>query len=395
MNLVALFNFYLKTLFNPRSDFYFVREGYSFLGRDLSNVSKWKALGLDVDGVLNRKKTPSLSQIILNDIANEYGKQKSLSEVIKYVKLLQTPDGMKIGEKKLSEIYTKEYDLDEETFNKVCYDSVKDFIKSNLITGALDFIKKSTEMGYYIILLSAAPRIALKFLVEELSLPIENFTGSYFPFINGKLRGHINFLVGNRRVQAKNEYLEKKIDTRYGCYVIIDDNPTLNAPTLKSGLNPAILVENFSNIELEKLDLDVYTCCPEARENLLYLLNPISKFEHAVIKWTVMGRNTIQNCFRLSMEQKEIYKKVFTRSDSKPDLNSLKYDFAHSALKIININGKFRLIKEESEIRRQIWELLFTADRIEEKIEAIYQYLKNNIPESHINKKILKEINII
>lgn len=393
LNKRALLNFYSNADFSAQTDFFLNLGENPFLGYDPSKVRYKKAGISDVDGVFNAKDANPLYKNFLLEMCKENSKVKQeLPKIIKYLKVLQTPGKEKEGELLISKEF-RECNIKEDQVNNACREAAKNFIRYSLISGARDFIRKiDEELGYTPGLLSASPKLSLDILAEYLGIPSSNVYATRFRFKNGKFYT-IDFMLGMRRLNAKNNFLKNRVDTKYGCYFIVDDDPLLNLCTLKSGLNPTIIVGDFP----KKLPFDVSILCMEARDNLLNLVKPILRYEYAWIVYHLMDDKTIYKSFTLASEQKKLFNELM-KSYSEPELkdlrNQLKIKFAKKSIQILNIKSKFGLITRENYIRDQIATVLLEMDESREKevAEEVFKYFKNYIPETGADEKLIESL---
>jgi phosphoserine phosphatase len=388
-----LLNFYLNVKINPKVDWSFLLGQYPYLGYLGGETVALKIAAFDVDGVLEKEGSDEFSNIALYKLAKENTKiLKRMPEIAKYVKILQTMDGIDIGKRELSRIF-RDCNLRESEYQNACEEAVKEFVKHSLISGAKTCIKRlRKKMGYESALLSAAPHEYLELLAEYLGIPKENVVGTRFPFYNGMLRGDIDFLVGKRRLEGKNILLERKVSTKHGCYFIFDNDPNLNAPTLKSGLNPSILVGDFPREELLKLDFDVFSCCPEARENLTNIINPINRFEYGWVVANAIPKEAISKAFRLSYNQRRLFDQLEIMDVAREEYSSLRDQFVSVSLQILNLKDEFKLIAEDSEIRDDLWRLIIAKGNAKDQIKSIFEFFKTNVPETEALESQLYEI---
>lgn len=395
--LETLLNFYLNVKANPKTDWRFILGGYSYLGSAAGCTPKLATP--DIDGVLEKEGAYEFSKLFLIKLGKENQRiGRRMPEIAKYVKILQTPDGMVIGEKKLSRIF-RECDLMEYEYEAACAETAKEFVRYNLIPGAIEYFRKSRrDMGYENALLGGPPDRGLEFLVELLNkyigderigIPKENIAGTHFPFKDGRLAGDVEFLVGRRRVEKKNRLFEGKISTKYGCYFIFDNDPVLNAATLKSGLNPSVIIGEFSREKLRQLGLDVFTCCPEARDNLLNVIPPMNRFDYGWIVANIVPGDVRRKSFGFSIEQRKTFNRLEALDDAEAEFSYIKDRFASLSLQILDIKGKYKLLTEESEIRDEVWKLLTTKEDSKRKIKRIFEFFESNIPETEALEGVL------
>lgn len=384
-----LLNFYLNVKSTPKTDWRFILGQYSFLGYSPDTVPKLAVF--DFDGILEKQEADELYKLVLSKMIKINGRiQKRANDLVKWIGVLQTPEGYKIAKDKIVGIF-KECKLTKSEYDEANEEAAKEFIKESLVNGAKNCIERlKHEMGYLPTIISAGFKQAEIKVCEYLGILKENVTATQFLFDDDKFY-EIDFVLGSRRTEAKNDILKRRLGRKYGCYFIFDNDPILNASTLKSGLNPAIIIGDYLREELVQLNFDVFTCCPEARDNLLNIIPSMDRFEYGWIIANILPKKIIDKSFNLSAKQRELFNQLEFLDVAKSEFSSLRDKFVSLSLQILDIKEKFHLITEKTEIRNELLELITVKKNVKKKIENIFEFFEDNVPETEVLEGSLYE----
>ena len=383
-----MLDFYLNTPFLPNTD-YSIRLGkHSYLG--LIEGSYMKGLVSDFDGVYNRPGSLELYKLVTEKLAE---KNKIIGKRMTHIeglfKKLRSPSKVPYVEEEIGKTFTS-CGLKRGEYKEANEEAAEEFLKHSLTRGAKEYISRTkSEMGYLSAVVSGCYKTALTIVCESIGIPERHVYGTDIGFYGDAVSAHL--MLGNRKVKArdtfltaKNGFLEGTIGTRYGCYFVIDDDPILDAPLLKTGLNPSIIVGDFKRAELP---FDVTTTCVESRENMLNLIPPMYRFEYGFVATFLSDLPAQHQINNLSCDLGDYIK-------DRSDFEHVKDDFIKKTLKILDIKEGQRLIYDASYIRNTVGRLLVEDDKeTTYKIaNGIFDYFKSYIPEISVERNFLGDL---
>lgn len=357
-------NSYLNASSVPRIDFSFLIEGYPYLEVPKRENFCKKAAILDCDGVLNRRDAQELYKDFFYLLFKE-----DFEKVLKIDERIKRPEDVPRGEKELS-IFFKSHKLKKEEIDLACEEATRNFIKFSLVKGAKRFVYRlQNELGYEVALISGCYKKAVEKVAEEIGIKRENvYATEYFYDETGEFKS-MRLVIGSRKLEGKNLFLKKNIQTSYGCCFVFEDEYELNAPYMKAGINPSIIVGK----RVKELPFDVYAFCPEARDNLEELIKKVYAFEYGWVSIHLLGREGIEDLLGLCKKIRSL------------DLSNTKAkeEFCRNLLKIVNLKERYRLISGSSWLKELILDLIMTKDEIENKElkRKIWNFSCSNIPE--------------
>ncbi len=385
-----LLNFYLNVKSRPKTDWRFIFGQHPYLGYSSDTIPKLAIF--DFDGIFEKQDKDELYKLVLSKMVKTNRKlQNRVNDLVKWIKILQTPEGYKPAKDKIVEIF-KSCNLTRSEYDESNDEAAKEFIKNSLVNGAKTCIKRlKYKMGYLPAIISAGFRPAEIKVCEYLGISNTNVTATQFLFDGDEFYG-IDFVLGSRRMDAKSNLLKRKLGSRYGCYFIFDNDPVLNASILKSGLNPSVIIGDYPREQLMQLDFDVFTCCPEARDNLLNIIPSMNRFEYGWTVANILPKKIINKFFSLSTKQRKLFNQLEALDVAKSEFSSLRDRLVSLSLQILNIKEKFHLITEESEIRDDLWRLLVIKKDAKKKINDIFEFFETNVPETESLEELLYDV---
>lgn len=359
-----ILNSYLNANSVPRIDFSFLIEGYPYLEVPKRERFCKKAAILDCDGVLNRRDAQELYKDVFYLLFKE-----DFENILKIDERIKKPEDVPRGEKELSNFF-KSYKIRKEKIDLACEEAAENFIKFSLVKGAKRFVYRlEKELGYEVALISGCFKKAVERVAEEIGIKRENvYATEYFCDETGEFKD-MRLVLGSRKLERKNFFLKKNIQTSYGCCFVVEDEYELNAPYMKAGINPSIIVGK----RVKSLPFDVYTFCPEARDNLEELIKKVYGFEYGWVSIHLLGREGVEDLLDFC---KEIRSLNLSNTE-------IKEDFCRALLKIVDLKERYRLIPSSSWLKELILDLIITKDEIKSKelIKKIWNLSCSNIPE--------------
>lgn len=359
-------NRYLNAKVLPQTDFYFLIGNHPYLGRPKQGFLPKIAIS-DFDGVFNKKDSKDLYLQVFENLARENQRiRKSFGKILKIDEKIKTPEDVERAEKEFIKIFRK-CKLKREEFKNSCEEAAKDFLKFSLVKGAKSCVYRlKEELGYVFSIISGSPKAALEKIGREIGVEEEYVYGSQYFFDERGNFLKLKLVLGTRKKEKKDIVLQKNVQTKYGCCFVFEDEPVLNAPYLKAGINPLIIVKNP-----QPLPFDVLSFCPEARENLEELVKEVYKFEYGWVTVHSLEEEEIKRILELSKKLKMYF-------DQKQ-----KREFCKILTEIIGIKEKHRLISSPSLLKGLILDLAREEKEEECKrlMEKIWESSASRIPE--------------
>lgn len=326
--LKGLFDLYLNTKFIPLSYHLFISGHLSYLGYLPGQKIFPKAAIFDFDGVFEFPGNMPLYLLFPNKLAEENQKvRRKLPELEKYFEKMGKSGDVVWVEEKISKIY-RECDLSPSNIKTATDDVVKEF---RFAKKSREFISRiKNEMGYLPGIISGAPQLPLESLGEMLGIDKENVYGTEFHFDEKGKFEKISLRLRFRKLDAKATFLQKFVNNPHGCYFVFSDDPKLDEPLAKAGLNPSIFIGKF---ERNELPFDVCTTCPEARENMLNLIPKMYQFEMAYVASFYRGRREEEKILSLRDEIIDLYEISLERI---VEFDHMKNNFAKKSIEFLN-----------------------------------------------------------
>ncbi len=346
--LKEVLNCYLNAKILPKTDFYFLIGKYPYLGKPTQDFCPKLAIS-DFDGVFNRKDSPDLYMEIFKNMAKENPKiRKNFEKILKIDKKIRTPEDVEIAEKEFSKIF-KKCKLKKEEFENACEEVAKEFLKFSLVRGAKSCVYRlQKELGYVFSIISGSPRKALEKIGKEIGISTEYIYGTEYFFDKKGNFLKLKLVLGSRKNEKKEQLLQKNIQNKYGCCFIFEDEPILNAPYMKAGINPSIIIG-----KPQPLPFDIFAFCPQARENLEELVKEVYKFEYGWVSIHSLEEWELKRIIELSNKIKKI--------DLSVPKN--KREFCKILIEIVELKEKYKLISSPSLFKNLIFDLIQEEDQ--------------------------------
>jgi len=371
--LKKFFDLHLNTKFIPLSYHLFIAGYHPYLGYFPSHEIFPKAAIFDFDGVFEFPESMPLYLLFPNKLAEENQKvRRKLPELEKSFEEMDKTGNVILVEEKTSKIY-KECDISPSNIKAATDGVVKEF---KFAKRSREFISRiKTEMGYLPGIISGAPQLSLESLGEMLGIDRENIYGTEFHFDEkGKFK-KISLRLRFRKLDAKTTFLQKFVNNPHGCYFVFSDDPKLDEPLAKAGLNPSIFIGKF---EKKELPFDVCTTCPEARENMLNLIPKMYQFEMAYVASFYRGRKEEEKILSLRDEILDLYERSLEKII---EFNRVKDNFAKKSIEFLNFYKP--PIAKAPQMTRLIFKLSAINNIKESKkhMTGLLTYFKKYVPE--------------
>ncbi|MFH1623254.1 MAG: HAD family hydrolase [Candidatus Aenigmatarchaeota archaeon] len=382
-----MLDFFLNSKSIPATDYSAMLGGYPYMGYAKGGLLK--GLVSDFDGVFER---PDAKPLYI-DTTVELGREnrtlgERIGDVWSILKHLITPADVPAVEAAIGKLYTY-CGLTYGQYMEANRKAAEKFIRDSLVKGAKAYISKlGDEMGYVPAIVSGGYKPALGIVCNHLGIQAENVYATELGF-----HGHTvtaKLMVGERKPEAKDTFLKHKnsmlkmgIGAEYGCHFIIDDNPSeLEAPFIKSGLNPSLITGNF---ERKELPFDVSAPCPEAREDMTRLIPPMYRYEYGWVAVNTTDAKTEHDMICSTLDVKE----ALARG---PPYDS-KTGIVSRANEVISTKEARGLVHDADGIRNMLARfLIFEGSESEQLARNIMEYFDNYIPETHAKTGMLSNL---
>jgi len=342
---------YMQTNFEPISDYIFLINQRSYLGK--LEGALWKISIFDFDGVFERPGTKKLYELFFEELKKENeGVKRRFEEILEIDESIRKPEDVIRAEREFNRIF-RECDLREEEYEKAC---MRAAYKLRLTKGVFESLKKLEEMMYTHFIISGSPTLALREIGRMIGIPSSNIFGTDYIFTPSGHFMEMRLLLGERKRELRDTIFED-VESRSGCYVVFNDDADLDLPLLKMGINPVILLD-----EEEKIEGDVIVTCPEAREDMRRLIPLVKRFEYG---WVCVNLRTLEKEMRII----GIGKKLKEALERKSVVDFIKYSKM--------------LMEETCELlrKRRIEKMLSELIIGRVSMDEVYQELSSMIPE--------------
>jgi hypothetical protein len=370
-------NLYLNADFIPFSYNLFISGQHSYLGYLYNSGLYPKAAIFDFDGVFEFPDTLPLYKLFILKLFEENRKlELRARDIESCIQIMQKTGDIPTGEQKLARIYI-ESGLTGGQCENAKLETIKEF---RFVRNAKKFISRiKYELGYVPGIISGSPQMVLEPMGEIMGMDKSNVYGSEFRFDekDEKLVG-ISLRLNFRKLDAQNVFLQKFVNNMYGCRFFFTDDYAADAPLMKLGLNPAILIGKFKE---ENVSFDMVACCPEARENMLNLIPRMYRFEFGYVVVNSRTKEEEQKISDLALEVREIAREAFTLKST--DFFVGKGSFVKKAIDLYTASEKF--IAKRHYIKERILRLMIirNEDESKELMSNIAKFFRKYVAESH------------
>jgi len=377
-------NLYLNADFVPFSYNLFISGQHSYLGW-LYNAGLYpKAAVFDFDGVFEFPGTLPSYRLFIENLFKENKKLEfRAKDVDSCIKIIDKTGDIPSGEQKLSQVYI-ESDLTRTQCENAKLETIKEFRPAR---NARKFISKIIqELGYLPAIISGSPQMVLEPLGEMIGIDKSNIYASIFRFDGERFVGMF-LRLNARKVDAQDIFLQKFVNSMYGCRFFFSDDYVSDAPVAKLGLNPSIFVGKFGRNEIP---FDVAVCCPDVGENMLNLIPKMYGFEFGHVVLNSRTKEEEKKISELASDVQEMVREAFVLKNS--DFYVQKKSFIKKAVDLYMADEKF--IDKKHYIKEKILRLMVSKNDEEGKelMVDIAQFFRKYVAESHAEKRWLEDL---
>jgi hypothetical protein len=373
-------NLYLNSYYPLPKNRIFISGEHSYLGYILNRGLIRRVTIFDFDGVFEFPDSTHLYRLFAEELCNENSSLKlrwgDLDECFSFI---QETGDIPTGEKKIEGIF-KDCHLTKKQSEDATKETIKKFEfarNAKLLVPALE-----KETGHESFIISGSYGIVLSPIGEILGIDMNNIYASELNFDDEtEAFTGISLRLNSRKVEARNSILKRFADTTSGrCYIFSDD-PKLDAPLAKSGLNPSVFLGRF---ERSELPFDVSVPCPEARENMLKL---IPKVQRGDLGWLVANYRSIEKektISDLALDVQEVSEQMYVENRRRL--------FIRKSIELINNCKDF--VEEKRYVEGRILDLMSAEDEDENKelMRELSKFFKDNVVESNAKRGWLDDL---
>lgn len=190
-----------------------------------------KVIIFDMDGVFNRRGTPSPARLYVNHLVR-HSSALSVYEgrILRDMAMLESEENFQPYAEDLSRVF-KIAGLRKSLHDDACRSAARSLMLAPSISECAARLRR---MAYEPYVLSASPSDLVSACSERIGLDPAKARSSVFDFEGGVFK-ELRLNLGRKRSQNRDDIMQSSVDSRYGVEMMVDDNPVTGGRIVKQG----------------------------------------------------------------------------------------------------------------------------------------------------------------